>query len=74
MSPLKEVDEVQFYQWSKQTNKNYPEKSLHIEPGPEVLEIFKIQLSVLKEYFFLPRNQHLNIMRLPKKNSLLMKP
>ena len=28
MSPLKELDEVQFYQWSKQATKKYPEKSL----------------------------------------------
>ena len=56
MSPLKEVDEIRFYQWSKQATKKYPEKSLHVESGPEVLEIFKTQLSILKKHCFLSRN------------------
>ena len=36
----------------------YPEKSLHIESGPELLEIFMAQLSILKKHCFLSRNQH----------------
>ena len=48
---------VEFYQWSKQATKKYPEKSLHIESGSEVLEIFKTQLSILKKHCFLSRNQ-----------------
>ena len=58
MSPLKEVDEVEFYQWSKQATKKCPEKSLHIESGHEGLEIFKTQLSILKKHCSLSRNQH----------------
>ena len=58
MSPLKEVDKIRFYQWSKQATKKYPEKSLHVESGLEVLEIFKTQLSILKKHCFLSRNQH----------------
>ena len=58
MSPLKSVDEVHFYQWSKQATKKYPEKSLHIESGQEVLEIFRTQLSIVKKHLFLARTQH----------------
>ena len=58
VSPLKEVDEVRFYQWSKQATKKYPEKSLNIESGPEVLEIFKTQLSILKKHCFFYMDQH----------------
>ena len=36
----------------------YPEKSLHIESGPELVEIFMAQLSILKKHCFLSRNQH----------------
>ena len=53
MSPLKSVDEVHFYQWSKQATKKHPEKSLHIESGQEVLEIFRTQLSIVKKTFVL---------------------
>ena len=73
MSPLKEVDELPLYQWSKQATKKYPEKSLHIESGSEVLEIFKTQLSILKKHCFLYMNQHKCYMA-AKENRLLMKP
>ena len=58
MSPLKQVDEVRFYQWSEQATKKYPDKSLHTESGPELLEIFKTQLSILKKHCSLYMNQH----------------
>ena len=47
-------------------------KSLHIESGPEVLENFKVQLSILKKHCFLSSNQH-KYYKAAKKTSLLMK-
>ena len=66
MSPLKSVDEVHFYQWSKQATKKYPEKSLHTESGQEVLEIFRTQLSIVKKRLFLART-HTSATKLPKR-------